>query len=52
MIINLSPVWFSFEDVEKSKKEQALLLKNNQFDLKGFLEIKENSAVNIFKSLF
>ena len=52
MLVNLSPVWFSFEDVERSKKEQALLFKNNKFDLKGFLELKESSAMNLFKSLF
>ena len=52
MIVSLSPVWFSFQDVDQSRKEQALLLKNSKFDIKGFLEVKENSAINIFKSLF
>ena len=51
MLVNLSPIWFSFEDVEKCKKEALLLLKNNKYDLKGFLEIKENKFTNILKSI-
>ena len=39
MIVNASPIWFSFQDIEKSKQ----LNTKNQFktkELTGFLEIR------------
>lgn len=52
MLVNLYPIWFSFEDVERSKKEQALLFKNSKYELKGFVEVKEVGAINLFKSIW
>ena len=47
MIANSSPVWFSFEDVERSIKTKE---GKNQFktkDLTGFLEQKSSAGINL-----
>ena len=51
MIINSSPVWFSFDDIDRFKKKNL----EKQFklqDVTGFLDMKENKAVNYLKFIF
>jgi len=50
MLVNNSPVWFSFDDLNACKLAQARLLKSDQTSLTGYLEIKQSG--NIFKQLF
>jgi hypothetical protein len=40
MIVLSSPVWFSFEDVDKCKREAEHLFKSNTYNLSGYLEVK------------
>lgn len=51
MIVNSSPVWFSFDDFEQAKKNEMKRQFVNQ-DLTGFLEHKQNKAINYFKMMF
>ena len=51
MIVNSSPVWFSFQDVEQAKKQSMLKQFVNQ-DMTGFLEHKQNKALNLLKMIF
>ena len=51
MINNSSPVWFSFEDIDHAKKLES----RKQFklqDLTGFLDHRQNKAINLFKMMF
>lgn len=52
MLVNCSPIWFSFDDVDRCKKESTLLLKSGNDVLSGFLEIKTSTTINYFKALF
>ena len=51
MIINQSPVWFSFDDVERYKKLEIRRQFKSQ-DTTGFLEMRQNKAINYFKMMF
>ena len=51
MIINRSPVWFSFDDVERHKKLEIRKQFKSQ-DTTGFLEVRQNKAINYFKMMF
>ena len=51
MIVNSSPVWFSFQDVEQAKKQSMQKQFVNQ-DMTGFLEHKQNKALNMLKMIF
>jgi len=51
MIINKSPVWFSFDDVERHKKQEIQRQFKSQ-DITGFLEMRQNKAINYFKMMF
>mmetsp|Transcript_10025 Transcript_10025/g.15236 ORF Transcript_10025/g.15236 Transcript_10025/m.15236 type:complete len:82 (-) Transcript_10025:599-844(-) len=52
MLVNNYPVWFSFDDIVQSKQLQKRLLKADSETLTGFLEVKDNKALNIFKQIF
>lgn len=51
MIVNKSPVWFSFEDVERHKMMEHRKQFKSQ-DTTGFLEIRQNKAINYLKMMF
>ena len=52
MIVLSSPIWFSFEDLEKCKKEAHSLFKSDKFNMSGYLEVKQtNMMMKLFKSL-
>lgn len=52
ILVNQSPVWFSFEDVMRSDRQESKLISSDANVLTGFLELKENRAMNILRSLF
>ena len=53
MLINCSPVWFSFDDVDSYKKKRDQLLKaEGDKNLSGFLELKTSNTINYFKAIF
>ena len=51
MIVNKAPVWFSFEDLARYKKQEIQKQFKNH-DTTGFLEIKQNKALNYLKMIF
>ena len=52
MLINSSPVWFSFDDIDTYKKKKDLLLKSEGDNQSGFLELKTSNAINYLKAIF
>ena len=53
MLVNSAPVWFSFDDVDRCKREASQLLQRAGNDaLTGFLDVKSGKALNYFKALF
>ena len=51
IIVNYMPVWFSFDELNKCKSQEALH-RSNQELLSGVLEIRQNKTLNMIKSLF
>lgn len=49
ILINSSPQWFSFDDLDRCKRYESSL---KQQDLTGFLEVKQNKTISFLKSLF
>jgi hypothetical protein len=49
ILVNCSPQWFSFDDLDRCKKNENSL--KNQ-EVSGFLEVKQSKTINILKSLF
>ncbi len=52
ILINTIPNWFSFDDIDRFKREQLALFKACKFDLSGVLELKSTDGVGILRSLF
>lgn len=52
MLVNSAPVWFSFDDVDRCKREASQLFGVGNDTLTGFVEIKSSKALNYFKALF
>jgi hypothetical protein len=52
ILVNSSPVWFSFDDINRCKKEAKRLIASGSNVLTGYLELKQTGAINAFKSLF
>lgn len=52
MLVNSSPVWFNFEDVDRCKKEQDKLFKLNDKDgHSGLVQIKKKNAITFLKGI-
>jgi hypothetical protein len=51
MIVNSSPVWFTFQDIEQAKKLSQHKTFVNQ-DMTGFLEQRQSKALNMLRLLF
>lgn len=52
MLVNSAPVWFSFNDVERCKKEQDKLFKLNDKDgHSGLVQMKKKNAISFLKSI-
>lgn len=51
MIVNSSPVWFSFGDVDRCKRLNAAKLLKNK-DMTGFLDMKQSKVINLLKMMF
>jgi len=49
MIVNSSPLWFNFADVEKCKNE--VLINKETDGHSGIVEIKKKSAMNFWKGM-
>lgn len=49
ILVNSSPQWFSFDDLERCKNVQNSL---KNLEMSGFLEFKQQDTMNILKTLF
>ena len=52
MLVNSAPVWFSFDDLDRCKREASQLFRTGNDTLTGFVEIKSSKALSYFKALF
>jgi len=52
MLVNASPIWFSFDDIDRCKREANKLIAAGSNVLTGYLELKQTGAMNVFRSLF
>lgn len=51
MLVDSRPIWFDFDDVQRCKQMQSLLLKTGSESAAGFLEVKKNTGLGIFRHL-
>jgi hypothetical protein len=52
MLVNSQPVWFNFQDIDKSKKDKDKLFKYNDKDgHAGLVQIKKKNALNFIKGI-